>query len=68
MICEHTDPECHAHIGTPTCNAQATITLYRRDRYDVTGADFCTDCAAEALDSGEWQTRQNKKEGKHESV
>lgn len=51
-ICECSDKECHAHDGTAFCNQQATVTLWRVDTLDLTGTDFCEDCAADALDSG----------------
>jgi hypothetical protein len=59
MTCECSDSGCAVHKGESACNNTATVTLYRIDMVDSTGTLFCEDCAADALDSGLFDTEKN---------
>ena len=49
-FCECSDPGCPACLGL--CGKSAVMTLYRIDMQDLTGTDFCEDCANDAMESG----------------
>ncbi len=58
--CECSDPGCPVHKGKETCERPAVLTVYRVDMEDETGTDMCTDCAADALESGVFATRESE--------
>ena len=46
-------PVCHG-----SCNNPGDVVLYRVDMEDEAGTVFCADCAADAMDSGLFTTRE----------
>lgn len=62
LICECADPGCPYHAGVGHCNQNAAGEVFRVDMEDETGTPMCEDCAADALDSGVFTTREEPME------
>lgn len=55
--CRCADPGCPVHPGRSTCPHAARTTIYRSDMADRSGTRMCEGCAADALSSGVFHTR-----------
>lgn len=59
-VCECSDPGCPVHKGQSTCaKLVRTQTVYRIDMEDRTGTRMCKACAADAMNSGLFDTKPN---------
>lgn len=68
MDCYCTDPGCPVHKGRSACYHKGEITVYRDDMQDETGTPMCEDCAADALESGVFSTRDADQDERDEVV